>query len=466
MKKFIISLSLIIIFFACKKNQAPKDFVILCPPFGYKDSLVIFKVKAIDPEGDEISYKFDWGDGNQSAWSPFLPSDSFYTDSHRFSDTFKFYVRVKAKDKGGKESGWQTKEFSVIPLNPGRVLWRFFCDEDGDFVASGALDTVDGTIYFPCDMGHLHALKPDGKEKWRFVGEAPISASPLITDNRNIIFGTEEGEVYCLSPQGNLLWSLNLGEEILSSPGLGADGSIYLATSDTIFLISSLGQVLQMKGRKGGEGISSPSIDLNGTVFVGGEVFSAYPPDLGPAKWEVILPEEARSSPAIDEGENIYFGCDNGAIYKDSTVIRYLYGPVSSSPVILGNLIIAGDEEGYIHGFTRTGSDSWPQPFATGGLPSTPLISDGGIVYLAVDYGKRQGEDSLFALSLSKGERLWATPVKVASEDLVSSPTLSPDGIIYLGEEGGVVAVVARGRPAFNGWPMFRGNLRRTGKKG
>ncbi|MEO0102726.1 MAG: PQQ-binding-like beta-propeller repeat protein [candidate division WOR-3 bacterium] len=466
MKKTIAIFLWLMLFFACKKNQAPKDFVIQCPPFGYKDSLVVFKVKAVDPEGDEISYKFDWGDGNQGDWSPFLPSDSFYSESHRFSETLKFYVRVKGKDKKGKESDWQTKEFSVITHTPGKILWRFFCDEEGDFIASCAIDTVDGTIYCGCDAGHLHALKPDGKERWCFSVNEAISSSPLINDSRNIIFATEEGGVYCLSPGGTLLWSLFLGEEVLSSPALGSDGSIYLSTPDSIFLISSSGQVLASRGRDGGEGISSPSIDLNGTVFTGGlDFFSAYPPDLGPAKWEILLPDEVRSSPAIDNLGNVYFGCDNGAIYKDSTVIRYLYGPVSASPVVLENLVIAADEEGYLCGFTTAGGDSWPRPFSTGGIPSTPLISTTGVLYVAVDYGKKQGEDSLFALSLSTGERLWATPVKVGSDGLVSSPALSKDGIIYLGEEGGIVAIVGQGKLASGNWPMFRGNERHTGKQ-
>jgi outer membrane protein assembly factor BamB len=465
MKRIKLLLMLLVFFNACKKNQPPRDLRIECPPFGYKDSLVFFRVKATDPEKEEISYLFDWGDGTQSNWSPFLPSDSFWTDSHRFPDTLKFFIKAIAQDRKGNKAEL-TKEFPVIGFAPGRVLWRFHCDEDGNFISSPAIDTVDGTIYCACDAGHLHALRPDGSEKWRFSVEEEIHSSPVIDDNRNIIFATDEGGVYCLSPGGGFIWSISLeGEEILSSPALSRDGNIYIGTANNIYCLNSSGQILAVRPRFGGEGLSSPAIDRNGTVFIGGEYFSAYPPDLGAPKWEIPLPDEAKSSPAISEEGNVYFGCEDGRIYKDSLPIYYLSGPVSASPVILGDLIIGCDEEGRIYGFTTTGGDSWVSPFSSGGNPSTPLISDAGILYVVVDYGKNQGEDSLFALALSSGERLWVTPVKVDSYELVSSPAISPEGIIYLGEEGGVVAIVGRGKVAPNGWPMFRGDLRHTGRK-
>ncbi len=468
MKRRNLILVILILVLTCKRNKAPKDLVILSPPFSYKDSMVHFSVKASDPEKEDISYMFDWGDGSQSNWSKFLPSDSFYVDSHAFSDTLEFLVRAKAKDKGGNESGWETKKFKVLAFEPGRVLWRFICEE-GNFVSSPSLDTFDGTIYCACSEGHLHALKPDGKEKWRFETESGIISTPLVLENRQIVFGNEDGDLYCLSPSGGLVWAISLGVDVSSSPALGQDENIYLSTQDSIYLInSSSGQILQKRWRRGGSGLSSPAVSREGTIFVGGDVFSTYRPDLEP-KWEVELEEEVASSPSLDGNGRVYFGSLDGSFYcldnnsGETLFKRYFYEDLTSSPVIFNNLILQADSRG-LYCFTTANSDSW-EVFFGDGIPSTPLVSDAGVVYLAVDYGKKGEEDSIFAFSLSSGERLFATPVNLSSEEeIVSSPAISKEGILYLGEEGGLVAIVGLGKFVSNHWPCFRRDVNRTGR--
>jgi hypothetical protein len=57
----------------------------------------------IDPEGDEVEYLFDWGDGNTSDWSP-LPQASYTWNS---PDIYE--VSVKARDiPFGEESNWSS----------------------------------------------------------------------------------------------------------------------------------------------------------------------------------------------------------------------------------------------------------------------------------------------------------------------------------------------------------------------
>lgn len=98
------------------------------PPTGNEsgipgDDIEYRVVKTSDPDGDRISYCFDWGDGNQSLWL-FRTSGSIGY-SHSWSERGTYEVKVKARDEYGAESEWSDplivsmpKPKSINPLNP------------------------------------------------------------------------------------------------------------------------------------------------------------------------------------------------------------------------------------------------------------------------------------------------------------------------------------------------------------
>lgn len=73
-----------------------------------------FSTTATDPDGDQISFQFDWGDGIQSNWSTLVDSGSSVTMSHSWSDKGSYYVRVRAKDSYGGTSDWSSGHSIVI----------------------------------------------------------------------------------------------------------------------------------------------------------------------------------------------------------------------------------------------------------------------------------------------------------------------------------------------------------------
>ena len=66
---------------------------------------------AVDVDGDQISFRFDWGDGNYSDWSEFAPSNTSVSMSHSWVSISTFEVRVIAQDENGLNSSWS------LPLN-------------------------------------------------------------------------------------------------------------------------------------------------------------------------------------------------------------------------------------------------------------------------------------------------------------------------------------------------------------
>ena len=65
-----------------------------------------FSSNTTDPEGDSISYLFNWADGTDSDWlGPFGSGDTCIA-SHLWSNSDIYYVEVKAKDVHGHASDW------------------------------------------------------------------------------------------------------------------------------------------------------------------------------------------------------------------------------------------------------------------------------------------------------------------------------------------------------------------------
>jgi hypothetical protein len=82
-----------------------------------------FSAVTIDPDGDPISYMFDWGDGNFSEWLEPIPSGEIIYESHAWSVFGDYEVRVIARDIWGLVSNWSDAiVISIVenqpPANP------------------------------------------------------------------------------------------------------------------------------------------------------------------------------------------------------------------------------------------------------------------------------------------------------------------------------------------------------------
>jgi hypothetical protein len=80
-----------------------------------------YNFTVIDPNGDEVFYSIDWGDGTNSSWiGPYVSGEQILK-SHTWSTKGDYTIRAKAKDTSGNESDWGqltvTMPYSIgIPL--------------------------------------------------------------------------------------------------------------------------------------------------------------------------------------------------------------------------------------------------------------------------------------------------------------------------------------------------------------
>jgi hypothetical protein len=65
-----------------------------------------YTVSTIDPNGDQVYYFLDWGDGTDSGWMGPYTSGTTSEATHSWTEKGTYQVKVKAKDDAGHESAW------------------------------------------------------------------------------------------------------------------------------------------------------------------------------------------------------------------------------------------------------------------------------------------------------------------------------------------------------------------------
>ena len=189
----------------------------------------------------------------------------------------------------------------ALDSRTGEMKWEFLFKE---WMESHPTIGEDGTVYFGTKKGEVHALNPDGTEKWRF--DVPdivdpskikylskpdldtlngISGAPAIDKNGTIYIGSWNAYLYAINPDGTLKWKLKTppGYEAFSSgPIIGAEGTIYIVSlaSGRLYAVSPEGKELwtfYTSPRTFGLSPASPAIGTDGTIYLtgnGGNLFA------------------------------------------------------------------------------------------------------------------------------------------------------------------------------------------------
>ena len=347
---------------------------------------------------------------------------------------------------------------------PATNLWTFSFDFTLHDNASDCTPAVapDGTIYAGSFDGKLHALAPDGKERWRFQAGREIKSSPAIGDDGAIYFGCRDNRLYAVTPAGKLKWTFATGAWVDSSPGIATDGTIYFGSWDKNFYAVKPDGSMKWKFAVGGIVDSSPAIATDGLIYFGShnKQFYALNPD-GSQRWTFPTEAEITSSPAIGEDGSVFFASTDGNLYhlkSDGTEIWRcrIGGGSASSPVVAdnGNIAIAAGFQELIISPAGTviwkgNSDLW--------MDETPAAAQGTVYFPAPGPWLRACR--------TDGVELWAAQF---IDCMSSSPVISDQGQIYFCCNRSVVALqpLTAPRPAKSPWPMFRADARHTGRAG
>ena len=89
-----------------------------------------YNASTTDPEGDNIFYFFEWGDGIDSGWIGPYSSGEMCTSSHSWEKRGNYQLRVKARDEHGSISAWSDPLQISMPKNKSiRSLLLFFLED-------------------------------------------------------------------------------------------------------------------------------------------------------------------------------------------------------------------------------------------------------------------------------------------------------------------------------------------------
>jgi len=77
----------------------------------------IFTTEGSDPDGDEIYFMFDWGDGTHSEWLGPYDAEDICQASHIWNEPGEYKIKAKAKDSIGFQSAWSSKDKTKNLIN-------------------------------------------------------------------------------------------------------------------------------------------------------------------------------------------------------------------------------------------------------------------------------------------------------------------------------------------------------------
>jgi len=122
----------------------------------------------------------------------------------------------------------------------GTLKWEYKIGTRFGFIA---IDK-NGTIYSCSNKNYLHAINPDGSEKWTYSLNYSNNSSPAIGRDGTIFLNSSNdstGNIHAINLDGSKKWILDIGNSTdhISSPVIGSNGIIYVGGSNNLYAINT-----------------------------------------------------------------------------------------------------------------------------------------------------------------------------------------------------------------------------------
>jgi len=366
-----------------------------------RESTCAVSVTADDPDGDSVSLKLDWGDGDTSEWSGFVASGTAFNATHAWTREGWYCVRAIARDTKGALSSWSASDSIRVAPPVGNLKWHF---APGEYFTEPAIGS-DGTVYAASYDG-VFALNPDGSMRWHTLLSCRYLAAVALGLNDVIYIGSDDSLV-ALNSDGSRRWAS--ATRCCAKPAIGLDGTVYVVCIDTD--------------------------DISGVV--------AFNPD-GSRRWRAPIPDmvEDEPAPTVASDGTIYFGSTGDYVVHALKPDGSTRGTSQELGGILSTTMIAADGTVYV-GIHHDGGLVALNPDAQlkwrfagteesffGGVSVGPdgTLYGGELCCDRTDYPDSTG---LFAIN-PDGSTKWHVGLYDQDDAPVSAPTLCADGTIYM----------------------------------
>ncbi len=371
---------------------------------------------------------------------------------------------------------------------------RLWTQSVGTSLPSVAAVAPNGTIYVTANQSDgstlLVSLKSDGSQNWIYsLGEWTIT-SPAIGEDGTVyvahpgstdpVWFTPIHTLSAIRPDGSLKWIFDLGSSPGSSPAIDANGNLYVSSGSRLFSLTPDGIVrwifspLHLSAH-----FKTPVISADGTVYVGtNSTFDDTPgnegnlvgylyavnPD-GNQYWRFIAVDAIDGGVVIGSDGAVYFGTGNmfnrayavNPIGTQKWVISMSFGMSMNTSPVIGNdgTIYWTSRNGKLVALNSDGSEQWSTVLDSWLDSFSPVVSADEKVFV--------GDGSGFLHVVDANGR--AQQVFGSQVDLIRSPVIAPDGILYVGSADGLHALDIQANGAANSaWPMVGHDIRNTGQ--
>ncbi len=276
----------------------------------------------------------------------------------------------------------------------------------------------DDILYIGAYNGKIYAFRV-GKDdpKWIFPRQgklANIVGGPVLFDGK-IYIGASDGYIYALdAAEGYEEWKFLTGNQIWATPTIVND-TLYIGSFDHKFYAININthEAVWSPYETEGAIVTTPTV-TDGTVYFGSfdRRIYALNTTTGTLKWKSSLAEKWFWAQPIVTGETVYAACLDGKLYvldseNGSNLVDAidLKDPISSSPVLIDDLIIIATENGTIWSI-NTATKQQKLLLDLEEKIHAPLTESNGIIYI-----HSQDEEGLYALNPRSGEILWSIPL-------------------------------------------------------
>ena len=178
---------------------------------------VQFTDNSTDTDGLISSWSWDFGDDSST--------DTRKDATHFYNTVGTFTTTLTVTDNLG-----DTADYTKI-IEVWGVKWSYTVGEEIKNGTAAIAD--DGTIYIGSYDDKVHAINPDGTEKWTFTTAGNIRNSPSIGSDGTIYIGSDDDNLYALNPvDGTEKWHFDTGGNVnLTTNAIGSDGTIYIGST-------------------------------------------------------------------------------------------------------------------------------------------------------------------------------------------------------------------------------------------
>ena len=356
-----------------------------------------------------------------------------------------------------------------------------------DRLSSSPVIGNDGSIYTALSSGSIYALDRSGAVRWTYHVDLNDFPSALMRDAEDNLYFSTSGKVFSLTASGRKRWEMkcappNPFSRVVQEGTLTRDTVFTTCGANFVALDTREGRELWKVPYTFVQYNTTPVVLRSGAIVLpqdwslgaidrnGNSLWSFPPPRYiapGPRPGLTVDQMLFASAIAVGSDENLYLGSGDGefSCFSAEGVLNWTYnaGPLrgiyfTASPVITSDgTVIAISTEASVYAFTSTGELRWSVPVGPAVknmIQPSPVLGSDGTIYVLVA-GK------LLALS-NLGTRLWELPLP---SDAVTSPTLAPDGTLYIAtDDNALYAVQTTSKELMNSaWPKYQRDLWNSG---